>query len=83
MSTVTNIIESMIRTYPTLYRSRITALLTLFDANAARWVDGELVPREDYSSRNGAAWDPSAYLPYPKVGAESSSRTRDRLVRIA
>lgn len=53
---VQDTVFSMIRSYPTLYRSRVMALARLFDQFDAVWVNGELFDKEPRGNQD--------FLPY-------------------
>lgn len=52
-------VRNMIELYPTLYRSRAMALLSVFDSYHVEWRNGELISLEPHD-------DKSSYLPYPE-----------------
>jgi hypothetical protein len=57
---VESTIRNMIERYPSLYRSRAMALLSLFDSYHVEWHNGELISLEHDEAK-------SSYLPYPAL----------------
>lgn len=69
-------VANLLRTFPSLYRNRLMALLAIFDSSEYRWVAGNLVPI------CALAPDDHDHLPYSEQDCSESKDVGQRLLAL-